>query len=408
MHRMNALDAGMFFAENDTTPLQIGSVTVFEGPAPHYPDLVRQVPARLPFAPRRLQRVRTVPLNFAHPVWVGDQHFAIEHHVRHTALPAPGGAHELHEMAARVLGRRLDLTRAPWELWLVDGLEGGRWAAITKVHHCMVEGIAGIDLLTVLLDADETWSPAEPGYALRLAGAGAPTLNGPTVPRRRWCRERSGMDEIDRIRRAHGGSVNDVALAAVSRGFRALPASRGVLTEDSTVRALVPVSVRTPGERGQLSNRVSAALVDLPCGQDDPVRRLQLVREQMDGVKGGGRAAGPDALVRLIGGVPALLAVTAHTALRLRQPLVQTIVTNIPGPPFPLYAMGHRMVELAPYIPIVAGLRISIGVVSYDGALTFGLTGDHDAVRDLEVVSGGIRAGIDELLAKSPPVITVA
>jgi diacylglycerol O-acyltransferase / wax synthase len=456
MQRMNALDAGMFFAENDTTPLQIGTVAVFEGPAPRYSDLVRQVLARLPLAPRCLQRVRTVPLNIAHPVWVDDQHFAIEHHVRHTALPAPGGAHELHELAARVLGRRLDLTRTPWEMWLVDGLEGGRWA-ITKVHHCMVDGLAGIDLLTVLLDADDSWSPAEPGpwtpvpepgsrtlvrdavldalagygrqavrlfspafrdsmaiakaapaYAARLAGAGEPTLNGPTGPRRRWCREHAGMDEIDRVRRAHGGSVNDVALAAVTRGFRGLLASRGVLTEGSTVRAMVPVSVRTPGERGRPSNRVSAVLVDLPCGQDDPVRRLRLLREQMDGAKSGGRAAGPDALVRLIGGAPALLAVAAHTALRLRQPRIQTIVTNVPGPPFPLYAMGHRMVELAPYIPIAAGLRISVGVVSYDGGLTFGLTGDHDAVRDLEVVSGGIRAGLDELLAEPPTEITAA
>ncbi|HEU5023492.1 MAG TPA: wax ester/triacylglycerol synthase family O-acyltransferase [Spirillospora sp.] len=450
---MNALDAGMFFAENATTPLQIGTVIIFDGPAPRYPDLARQVLARLPLAPRCLQRVRTVPLNLAHPLWVDDQRFAIEHHVHHTSLPAPGGARELHEMAARILAWRLDLTRSPWELWLIDGLEGGRWAAICKVHHCMVDGLAGIDLLTVLLDTDPACSPAEPEpwapepepgsgalvrdgvvgalagygrqavrlfypalrdsatiarsvpfYAARLAGAGTPSLNGPIGPHRRWSRAHAGMDEIERIRRALGGSVNDVVLAAAARGFRDLLAGRGILTAESTVRALVPVSVRPPDERGRLSNRVSAALADLPCGEPDPVRRLERVREQMAGMKKGGRAAAPESFIRLIGGMPVLLALAARTALRLRQPMIQTIVTNIPGPQFPLFGMGHRMLELAPYIPIVGGARISIGVVSYDGGLTFGLTGDRDTVPDLEVLSAGIRAGIDELLLASDSV----
>ncbi|GAA0229906.1 wax ester/triacylglycerol synthase family O-acyltransferase [Actinomadura nitritigenes] len=451
MQRMNALDAGMFFAENDTTPLQIGTVIIFEGPAPDHADLVKQVLARLPLAPRCLQRVRTVPLNLAHPVWVDDQRFAVEHHVRHTtALPAPGGARELHELAARVMARPLDLTRSPWEIWPVGGLEGDRWAVICKIHHCMVDGLAGIDLLTVLLDADSAWSPAEPepwapepepasralvragvlnafagygrqavrlfspalrdsvsiaravpSYAARLARPGTPSLNGPTGPHRRWSRAHAGMDEIDRIRRDLGGSVNDVVLAAAARGFRDLLAARGALTADSAVRALVPVSVRSPGERGGLSNRVSAALADLPCGEPDPVRRLHLLREQMAGMKKGGRATAPECAIKLIGGAPALLAVTAHTALRLRQPLIQTIVTNVPGPQFPLFGMGRRVLELAPYIPIAAGERISIGVVSYDGALTFGLTGDRDAVPDLDVLAAGIRAGIDELLQAS-------
>ncbi|WP_141576780.1 wax ester/triacylglycerol synthase family O-acyltransferase [Actinomadura sp. WMMA1423] len=450
MERMNSLDAGMFFAENDTTPLQIGTVTVFEGPAPGHAELVREIFARLRFAPRCRQRVRTVPLRLAHPVWVDDDRFRMADHVRHVEVPPPGGPGELEELASRVLGRRLDLTRSPWEVWLVEGLEGGRWALISKVHHCMVDGLAGIDLLAVLLDAGPGWSPADPrlwtpdpepsgravvrgavadrmrglgrqaarlflpalrdsmavagavpGYAARLSGPGASSLNGPTVPLRRWSRTYAGLDEVTRIRRAFGGSVNDAALAATTSGFRALLAARGELTADSTVRALVPVSVRSPGERGVLANRVSAVLADLPCGVPDPVRRLRLLREQMDGAKSAHQAAGLEAFIQLLGGAPGLFSLAAHTALRLRQPLVHTIVTNVPGPSFPLYAMGRRMVEMDPYIPIVAGLRVSVGIVSYDGVLSFGVTGDHEALPDLRTLCAGIRDGVDELAGEA-------
>ncbi|WP_171064616.1 WS/DGAT domain-containing protein [Actinomadura soli] len=212
------------------------------------------------------------------------------------------------------------------------------------------------------------------------------------------------MAEVARIRCALGGSVNDVVLAAAASGFRDLLAARGMLTQDSVVRALVPVSVRPTSERGVLSNRVSAVLVDLPCGEADPLRRFRLIREQMDAWKTGGQAIGPDAFVNLLGAAPGVLAVAAHTALRLRQPLVHTIVTNVPGPPLPLYVMGRRMLELAPYIPIAVGLRISIGVVSYDGGLSFGVTADRDAVPDLGTLCAGICDGIDELLKGTPHV----
>lgn len=292
--------------------------------------------------------VRTVPFNLAHPVWVDDRHFTMEDHVRYTAVPPPGGPAELHALASRLLGGRLDLTRSPWQVWLAEGLPDGRWALISKVHHCMVDGLAGINLLTVLLDLTPRWAPAEPrvwmpdpepsigavlrdgvldglkdfrrqatrlflpaprdsvatakavpAYAARLMGSGAPELNGPTVPARRWSRACARMDEVDRIRRAFGGSVNDVALAAATSGFRDLLAARGALAPGTVVRALVPVSVRSPGERGILANRVSALLCDLPCGEDDPLRRLRIVRDQMDGLKNSGQAAGLDSFVKL-------------------------------------------------------------------------------------------------------------
>jgi WS/DGAT/MGAT family acyltransferase len=371
-------------------------------------------------------------------------------HVLHASVPGPGGPEELCDLAGRILERPLDLTRSPWEVWLVEGLAEDRWAMISKVHHCMVDGLAGIDLLAVLLDADPDWTPAPPwiwtpeqephawtvlrdgvadrlkgfrrqasrlflpalrdsisvagavpGYVAQLAGPGTSVLNGPTGARRRWARAYVRLDDVDRIRRAFGGSVNDVVLAAVAHGFRELLSARGVLDEGSTVRAMVPVSVRSPDERGVPSNRVSAVAVELPCAELDPYRRLRRVRAQMDGLKARDLAAGIDAFMRLLGAAPGLLAVAAHTALRLRQPLIHTIVTNVPGPSAPLYAMGRRMLEIDPYIPITAGVRISVGVVSYNGGLSFGITGDHDAFPDLDTVCAGIRDGIDALLKEA-------
>ena len=186
-------------------------------------------------------------------------------------------------------------------------------------------------------------------------------------------------------------------LAAITAGFREMLDARGVLEADTLVRAMVPVSIRSPGESGLLTNRVSAVLVNLPCGEPDPVRRLQLVHEQMDFLKGSHQAIGPDAIVRMLGLAPAVLAAVAHTALRLRQPVIHTVTTNVPGPPIPLYVMGRKLVEMYPYIPIATGLRVSIGSISYLGELFFGLTGDFDAMPDLEVLGAGIRAGFDEL-----------
>ena len=238
-------------------------------------------------------------------------------------------------------------------------------------------------------------------YALRLLKPGAPSLNGPTSPHRRWLWAQADLDEVKRVRRALGGTVNDVILAAVAAGFRDLLRSRGVLSDDAVVRTMVPVSIRSPGERGLLNNRVSAVLVNLPCGEPDPVRRMHLVHEQMEFLKDSNQAIGPDALVRFLGMAPQLLAATVHTALLLRQPVIQTVTTNVPGPSFPLYLMGRKLVEMYPYIPIVMGFRVSIGNISYLGRLFFGLTGDFDAMADLEVLADGIRNGFDELIKEA-------
>jgi diacylglycerol O-acyltransferase len=456
MQRMSGIDAGMFFAENETTPLQIASVSVFEGPAPTYGEFIRAVVARLVRLPRFRQRVRRVPLDLGRPVWIDDPHFQLLYHVRHTAVPAPGGAEKLRNLAGRVLAHRLDLSRPLWEMWLVEGLTGDQWAIISKVHHCMVDGVGGSDLMTSLFDLGPE-APAEqarhieiplpevehqpsrpalvlgglidttaeqvrqvarlprvardstggatcrlvrelPGYARRVfSGRGAPSLNGPTSPHRRWSWTQADLTEARRISAAFGGTVNDVVLAAVARGFRDLLAGRDVLEADTVVRTLVPVSVRLPDERGTLTNRVSGVIVSLPCGEPDPVGRLRLVREQSGALKAGRQAVGPEILTTMLGLAPNVLAVVAHAALRMRQPLIHTITTNVPGPAVPLYAMGRRLVAIYPYVPLAAGIRVSTGLVSYLDTLYFGVTGDFDALPDLEVLAGGIRQGFDEL-----------
>ncbi|MGE5287271.1 MAG: WS/DGAT/MGAT family O-acyltransferase [Micromonosporaceae bacterium] len=448
---MSGLDAGFFFGENDKTPLQIASVAVFEGEPPSYDDLVRLILTKLPQVPRYRQRVRTIPLNIARPVWVDDQHFQIHYHVRHAAVPPPGDTQELRNLVGRILAQRLDFSRPLWEAWLIEGLQGGRWAVISKTHHCMMDGIGGSDLMTLMfgLSPDEgpppepvPWTPdaepstaslvldgvratvgeslrqvadiprlagrlasdevadftnALPEYASRLTYPGPPALNGPASPHRRWWLARTELEEVKRTRRAIGVKVNDVILAAVARGFRDLLRARGVLSADSLVRTMVPVSIRARGQDDMMTNRVSMVLVNLPCGEPDPLRRLELVRAQMASLKASHQEVGPDTFVRLIGMAPVLLPAIARAIIGMHQPVIHAVTTNVPGPPIPLYVLGRKLVEVYPYVPIATGFRVSIGIVSYLGGLFFGLTGDFDAMPDIDVLGDGIIAGIHEL-----------
>jgi diacylglycerol O-acyltransferase / wax synthase len=459
MERMSATDAGFFYAEGGNTPMHVGSVSVFEGPAPSYGDLVRLLLGKLPQVPRYRQRVCTVPLHLGRPLWVDDEHFQILYHVRHTAVPHPGGPEQLRNLAGRVLGQRLDMTKPLWEAWLVEGLEEGRWALISKVHHCMVDGIAGTDLMQLIFDVDpdaehpnpQPWSPeAEPSTAVMLAAgledvlttparhlqhllgesysaglqlprlllergavltAAAPrlarqvarpvarSLNGPIGPHRRWAWAETSIDEIRQVRRGLGGTVNDVVLTAVTRGFRDLLESRGELTDGLAVRTMVPVSVRRPDERGSLNNQVSAVFVELPVGEPDASARLASVRAQMDEYKqvlGAVPARGIVAMGDFV--APTLLALGTRAAARTRQPFTQAVTTNVPGPRVPLYVLGRRMRSLYAYVPIASGLRVSIGIYSYLGDVTFGINADFDAFPDVDVLSEGIGRGMRELL----------
>ncbi|WP_073263759.1 WS/DGAT/MGAT family O-acyltransferase [Cryptosporangium aurantiacum] len=466
---MSAMDAGFFFAEGETTPMHVGSVAVFDGPAPSYGDVVRLLLGKLPEVPRYRQRAMRVPLDLGRPVWVDDPHFQILYHVRHTAVPRPGSDEQLRNLAGRVLGQRLDLSKPLWELWLVEGLAEGRWAMINKVHHAMVDGVAGTDLMQLVFDLDpaathpepQPWDPQEPpspaavavealtdavarpvrrfagvaraaaslpgwsgaGALARQAGVlggaaanvgrqlvtpAASSLNGRLGPHRRWAWTHTTVDEVRRVRRALGGSMNDVVVTAVAAGLRDLLAARGELTQGLLVRTMVPVSIRRPTERGTLNNQISAVFVDLPVAEPDATARLASVRSQMDANKRALSAYDPRAVTGAADLVPApLLAAAVRTLLRSGQPWVQAVTTNVPGPPIPLFVLGRHLRSLYPYVPLGSGVRFSIGIFSYEGVVSFGVTADFDAVPDIDVLVDGIARGVTELVAAAEPVLTV-
>ncbi|MGY1671628.1 WS/DGAT/MGAT family O-acyltransferase [Geodermatophilus sp. SYSU D00710] len=457
MDRLSATDAGFYYAETENAPLHVGSVAVFEGPAPSYGDLVRLLLSKLPLVPRYRQRVREVPLNLGRPLWVDDPHFQILYHVRHTALPRPGGREQLRNLAGRVLGQRLDMAKPLWEVWLVEGLEDDRWAIISKVHHCMVDGVAGTDLMQVMFDLDpeaehaapRDWTPqrSPSGLAMaagavaetvttplrqltslpgpqavtggarslvkgaRAAAAGLPTLarqaltplartlTGPIGPHRRWAWADAELTELKTARTALGGTVNDVVLTAITRGFRDLLQGRGALGGDTVVRTMVPISVRKENERGALNNQVTAVFVDLPVGEPDPLARLTSIRRQMDEYKQTMQAVDARSIIAMGDYVsPTLLSLGVRAAAQGGQMWCQAVTTNVPGPRVPLYVLGRRMVSSYPYVPIAGGTRISIGIFSYLGSMTFGINTDFDAFPDVDVLSEGIRRGVDELV----------
>jgi len=456
---MSGLDASFYLLEDENTPFHVASVIVFEGPAPSYGDLVRLIVSKLPEVPRYRQRVRPIPLHMGRPVWADDPHFQVLYHVRHTAVPAPGNDEQLRNLAGRVLGQRLDPAKPLWEIWLVEGLQDGRWALICKVHHSMVDGVAGMDLATLIFDLTpdaappaetEPWDPApEPSslylladamrhnvlepvrglrdlnWLVRQAGRGREVggdvvgfaaglarsvgrlmqpshggLNGPIGPHRRWCWATAQLDEVKTIRKALGGTVNDVVLAAVTRGFRDLLEARGELTPGAVVRSAVPVSLRTSGQRGELNNKVSAMFVNLPCGEADPYKRLVLLRDQMDDLKKSRQEVSGKGLTRIADTAvaPALMALGTAAPVRLPNAIVQTVTTNVPGPQFPIYALGRQAIEFHPYVPITGGIQVSTAIFSYLGRLHFGLTGDFDGMPDLTTLADGIGNGIQELL----------
>ena len=459
MDPLSPVDAAFYHLEGDTTPMHVGSVSVLEGPAPEDEDLVGLLAAKLSRVPRYRQGVRTVPLGLGRPVWVDDQRFDVRHHVRHAVVPGPGGDDALRGLVARILEQPLDLDRPLWEVWLVDGLEDGRWVLVAKVHHCMVDGIAGTDLLQLIFDQTpesvtdepEPWSPdpapstsaliagsvrgtvgdtarftlAQLGRLPRLASPRdwarrtdamtasvldlarqstaitARSLNGPLGRRRRWAWTAADLSTIRRVRRALGGSVNDVALAVVTAGLRDLLAGRDQLTDRLVVRTLVPVSVRQSSERGQVGNQIATVLVDLPVGEPDPLARFNAVRRQMEDHK---RVVVATDLRRVLSAgdlvAPAVLALGVRAA-RSAQPVAQAVATNVPGPPRPLYALGRRMISLHAHVPIAMGCRTAIGIFSYAGRMTFGINADFDGMPDVDVLADGIGRGLEELAARS-------
>ena len=455
MHRMSPQDASFLHIEDDVTHMHIGSVAIFEGPPPSHDEILSAIGAKLALVPRYRQKVRFVPLSLGRPVWVDDAHFVLDYHVRHTALPAPGGDDELRNLVGRVMSQQLDRTKPLWEIWVAEGLEDGRWVLISKTHHCMVDGVSSTDLMTVLFDDSrepgppprDSWRPerepnpaelvthalaeraASPYEGVRTVAAAlrgprrvartaadaarglaatrsllSPTpptsLNGPIGPHRRWNWARGRLADVKTIRQALGGTVNDVVLTVITGGFRDLLQGRGEPVDDRFVRTLVPVSVRPQHERGTYNNKVSAMFAELPVGISDPAQRLAAVRRQMEGLKESRQAIGGEVLTSMTGFAPAmLLDLAGRVATRMPQRNVNTVTTNVPGPQHPLFFSGGRMLECFPFVPLGGHVRVGIAIFSYDGALNYGVTGDYDNSPDIGVLCAGIERGLAELLA---------
>jgi diacylglycerol O-acyltransferase len=454
MDRMTSLDAGFWQLESTHASLHIASVSVFAGPVPSHAEVLELFRHKLELVPRYRQKMRTVPLGLGRPGWVDDAHFDLTYHVRSTALPAPGTEEHLRRLVGRLMSQHLDRDRPLWETWLVEGLEGGQWALISKVHHSMVDGIAGMDVLSTILDTSPdptvppvtTWTPErEPavtqllgsalldagavpvrlvrglgsaarrpqqtarlvatgvrgliGYARAVRPTAATSLAGSIGTARRYRWLSIEIADVARVRHALGGSLNDVVLAIVTRGFRALLLHRGEEPVPQAVRCLVPVSVRKSDEHGRCDNRVSALLVDLPVEFADPVTGYAAVVTRMRVLKSSDEAAAGELITELADHVPpAVLAATLHAAFRVPQRTLTTVTTNVPGPRRPLYALGRRLLAMYPYVPIADQLRIGIAVTSYDGHLFFGVTCDRDSVPDVDVLTAGIEDGLADLM----------
>ena len=453
--RLSPADAMFLHLEDDNTHMHVASVTIFEG-AVDYQEALDEVHRRLHLVPRFRQKLAFVPFNLERPVWVDDPHFNVEYHVRHTALPEPGTEESLKRLAGRIMSQQLDKTKPLWEIWLVDKLAGDRFAMITKTHHCLIDGVSGADITAVLLDLTpeppdlkaEPWIPepeptpaqlltaavrertTQPVEVLRgirattraprrilkeagnfleaigaLAWAGlnpAPRtpLNVPIGPHRRYEWVRASLDDFKTIKNALGGTINDVVLAVVSGALRKFLEHRGTDVRGLEMKAMVPMSTRAEADRGALGNQVTAMAAPLPVYEEDPVVRLQIVRMAMKDVKESKQAVGAEMIVQLSGFAPPTILGQA-ARLQASQRFVNVLVTNVPGPQFPLYSRGHKMLDLFPMAPLAANQALGIAVMSYNGQFGFGLIADYDALPDVGVIAEGIEKSIAELLTEA-------
>ncbi len=461
--RMSALDASFLFMEDASTPMHAGGVAIFTPPADGFDHerLVRLIRQRIPFVPRYRQRVREVPFGLARPVWVDDERFDVTYHVRRSALPRPGTREQLNELVARLMTRPLDRNRPLWEMYLVEGLDDGNFAIVSKSHQSLVDGLSAVDIAQVMLDpteetvavAGDAWRPrAEPtdiellasaitelatrpaaafeaarstvtgtastaasvgqraisviGAAFAMARMPGPSpLNVTIGGQRRFATVDLTLADLKRVRTEFGGTVNDTVLAVVCGALRSWLMTRGApVNQGDILRALLPVSVAVPGSaaEGAGGNRVTAALVDLPVGEADPAIRLQQISYQLAQLEEGGHFVGADAIVNIAGfGPPTLHALGARVGSSLSRKVYNLVITNVPGPQRSLFAAGSRMVSAYPVVPLTRGQALSIGMISYDGGVYFGLYADRDALPDLDVLVACLTESMDELLART-------
>jgi diacylglycerol O-acyltransferase / wax synthase len=452
--RLTGLDTSFLHMERAGAHMHVASTIVFEGSPPSHEEFRDHIASRLHLVPRFRQKLRFVPFGQGRPVWVDDPHLNLDYHVRSTALPAPGSDEQLRNLAARIFSQQLDRSKPLWELWLVEGLRDERFAIIGKSHHALVDGISGVDITTVLFDLDpEPKGPAttpppwlarpEPtdvqllGDALRerltspkeivrgfravlrgprqvLRGVGATSkvigagmaapssvFNVEIGPHRRFAMTQAQLNDLKRVKDAYGGTVNDVILSIVAGGIGNYLRARGHDTTELELRALVPVSVRAPDEHGALGNRISAMMAPLPVWCEDPVERLHVVTDQMGDLKASGQAVGAEILTRITDFAPTTI--TSQAArLQPAQRFFNLVVTNVPGPQFPLYVLGRRMESIFPMVPLARRQALCVGIMSYNGQVNFGLVGDYDAMADLESFGLDLETATREAIDAAP------
>ena len=455
LDRLSSIDASFLHQEGPTSHMHIGAVLIFQGPPPDFAEFVDHVRSRLHLVPRYRQKLATPPLETGRPLWVDDPDFNIEYHVRHTALPSPGSEEQLFLLASRIASQQLDRDKPLWENWLVEGLEGDRFALISKNHHALVDGVSGVDLGTVLFDLEpnpspppadlEAWRPHPEPSSVDLVAAGvrgvvgtatgmmtravsaatrpaaslgklrdaaegvgeiawaglnpAPEtpLNVEIGPHRRFAVVRHQLADYKKVKNAFGGTVNDVVLTVVSGSLARWLESRGLGTEGLQMRALVPVSVRTDAHRGTLGNQLAAMRAPLPLYIHDPVARLAFVRRAMDGLKESKQAVGAATLAAVNNLAPPTILAQA-SRLNFSTRLFNLLVTNIPGPQVPLYILGRQLEDVFPLAFLPKNHALAVAIMSYNGGIDYGLLGDYDALPDIDVIADGIDTSLKQLL----------
>jgi diacylglycerol O-acyltransferase / wax synthase len=456
LDRLTPVDASFLHQEGAVSHMHIGGLTLIEGPPPSMDEFLEQIRRRLHVVPRYRHKLAHTALDSGRPVWIDDPSFSLEYHVRHTALPAPGGWEQLQDLTARIFSQQLDRSKPLWEMWLIEGLEDNRFALLTKTHHSLIDGIAGVDLATVLFDlspdppplptSGRPWQPhPEPGTTQLLAaglqgaikagitlaegamdalahperalarareaaeGVGeiiwaglnpAPEtpLNVPIGPHRRFVGITAGLDDLKAVKNAFGGTVNDVVLAVVAGALRSFLISRGRPTAGVEMRALVPVSVRTEDERGGSGNRIVVMRGPLPVYISDPLNRLRFVSGAMDGLKESKQALGAEVIAGAQNFAPPTILAQA-SRLNFSTRLFNLIVTNVPGPQFPLYVLGREMLQAFPIAFLPENHALAIAIMSYNGQMNFGLLGDFDALPDIDTIGQNIAAELANLLS---------
>ncbi len=463
--RLTALDNSFLILEGPNAYMHVASTMVFDAGPLRRADggidaegLKERIGALLHRIPRYRQKLAWIPFE-NHPVWVDDDNFSLDYHVRHTALPRPGSEEQLKRLSSRIMQQHLDRARPLWEIWVVEGLDKERFALVTKVHHCMVDGISGVDLMKVLMSPTPdaplpeapprfvprrtpsalellrhelgrfVWLPlaalrdvrgfvreaddARQEVLVRLRSAAetlgaslrsaSPTpLNRPIGPHRRFGWMTMEVAEVKAVRRALGGSLNDVVLTIVTGAVRRFLERRGVRVRGLEFRVMAPVSVRATDQDGTLGNRVSAWVLPLPLDEDDPRERLRRISERTSELKDSRSAVGAEILTQVAEWTPSnLLALGARNVTRLLP--FNLVVTNVPGPQFPMYMSGAKMLEVFPHVPLAGNLGLGIALLSYDGRIHWGFNADYDVVPDLEDFVADTRDALAELLRAARP-----